>query len=374
MTGCTNKINQTGSWLVGTDSTLIPIYIDSVNDSFRVTSSQVNTGIVTGSSAELSLGSVPWTEADLLLEFYNIDSVYSASAITSAQIILTRAPNLLQPIGYNVKNLQFAGYVMDSIWSSSTYTWDSVVAAPRGTKNIVVGRPTIDDSTITINIDTGIVRQWSLATEYPDSNYEKNGFLLKPENISGILSVYSSVSSYLPELIVSYIDTNGIVDTVTSTSSYSASVAHTTITSVAPRGPYRILQSGTGLREKIIFDLTRIPNLSIINYAQLTLFADTLEDTLYSGNSEDSLETYYILDPSTNSVSTAALSVQVGNKYTFNITVPVQQMLNTGNYGFLITRFDESTNVDARFIYDENAPDSLKPRLVITYSPAVKKK
>jgi hypothetical protein len=374
LTGCTNKINQTGSWLVGTDSTLLPIYIDSINDSFRITSSQVNKSIVTGSSGELSLGNVPWTEADLLLEFYNVDSVYSASTITSAQIILTRAPNLLQLIGYDVKNLQFAGYVMDSIWSSSTYTWDSVMAAPRGTKNIVLGRPIINDSTITINIDTGIVRQWSLATEYPDSNYEKNGFLLKPENISGILSVYSSVSSYLPELIVSYIDTNGIADTVTSTSSYSASVAHTTITSVAPRGPYRILQSGTGLREKIIFDLTRIPNLSIINYAQLTLFADTLEDTLYSGNSEDSLETYYILDPSTNSVSTAALSVQVGNKYTFNITVPVQQMLNTGNYGFLITRFDESTNVDARFIYDENAPDSLKPRLAITYSPAVKKK
>ncbi len=374
LTGCTNKINQTGSWLVATDSTLIPKYIDSITDSFRITSSQVNMSIITGSSDSLSLGSVPWTEADVLLEFYNVDSVFSARTITSAQIILTRARYVLQPAGYDVKNMQFAGYVMDSSWSPTTYTWDSVANAPRDNIDIVLGRPGITDSTITINIDTGIVRQWSLATEYPDSTYyKKNGFLLKPENLSGILSVYSSISSYPPELIVAFIDTNGVADTTISTSSYSASVAHSTITSTAPGGPYRFLQSGTGVREKLLFDLTRVPNLSIVNYAQLTLFADTL-DTLYSGNAEDSLYAYYIVDPSTNSTATIALSTQVGHKYTFNVTTALQQMLNTGNYGFLITRYDESTNVDARFIYDENAPDSLKPRLGITYSPVVRKK
>lgn len=93
-----------------------------------------------------------------------------------------------------------------------------------------------------------------------------------------------------------------------------------------------------------------------------------------TGNSEDSLEAFCISDPSTNLTSTYALSTQVGNKYTFDVTDAVQQMLNTGNYGFLITRFDESTNVDTRFIYDESAPDSLKPRLTMTYSPVVKKK
>lgn len=373
LTGCTNKINQTGAWLVGTDSTLVPRIFDSDSLGVRVTSSQVNVGIVTGSSDSLSIGSVPWTEADLLLVFYSLDSVYAAKTITSAQIILRRADNNLQPPGYNVGNLQFAGYVMDSLWSASTYTWDSVMAAPRGTQNIILGRPLITDTTITLNIDTGLVRQWSLAYENPDSNYERNGLVLKPTNIGGILSVYSSVSYYLPELIVSYIDTNGVPDTATTISSSSASVAHTTITSVAPRGPYRILQSGTGLREKMLFDLTHIPNLSIINYAQLTLFADTL-DTLYSGNSIDSLYAYHVTDPSTNAVDYSYLSTLSGHKYTFNVTVAVQQMLNTGNYGFLISRFDESSNVDARFIYDENAPDSLKPRLTITYSPALNKK
>ncbi len=258
---------------------------------------------------------------------------------------------------------------MDSAWNASTYTWDSVIVAPRGTQNIVTGPPIITDSTITINIDTGVVRKW--ATAVFDTSVKNNGFLLKPANISGALSVYSNLSSYLPSFTAAC-TINGVPDTVASTSSYNASVAHTTITTMVPSGPYSIVQSGTGLREKILFALDTIPNFSIINYAQLTVFADPL-DTLYSGNSADSLYAYYIINSSTDSVLSPYLSTQVGNKYTFSVTIPVQQMVNTGNYGFLITRADEITNVDARFIYNESAPDSLKPRLTITYSPVVKK-
>ncbi len=95
LTGCTNKINQAGSSLVGIDSTLIPRVFDSDSLRIKITSSQVTGNITTGSSTELSVGSVPWTEADLLLEFYNIDSLYYATHIASAQIIFRRAPYVL---------------------------------------------------------------------------------------------------------------------------------------------------------------------------------------------------------------------------------------------------------------------------------------
>lgn len=49
-------------------------------------------------------------------------------------------------------------------------------------------------------------------------------------------------------------------------------------------------------------------------------------------------------------------------------------MLNQGNYGFIITRSEDYNNLDSRFIYDENAVDSLKPQLTITYTPVVRKK
>jgi hypothetical protein len=370
LTGCTDKINQTGSWLVGTDSTLVPRYFDSVQDSINLTTSQVTSVVTTGSSAQLSLGSVPWTEADLLLEFYGLDSVHYASIITSAQLILTRAPYVLQPQGEDVRNLQFVGYEMDSAWTTA-YTWDSVAIAAHGTNNIVVGLPVIDSSTVTINLDTAVVRKWGTAAI--DSTVKNHGFLLKPTNVSGILSVYSSVSSYHPEVVVACV-INGVTDTIVSSSSYLLSVAHSTIAGSAPSGPFKIVQSGTGLREKLFFDLSRIPKYSVVNSAQLTVFADPI-DSLYSGNSVDSLYAYYIVSSATDSVNALSpyLSALVGNKYTFKVTELVQQMLNAGNNGFLIRRFDEVGNVDVRFIYDETAPDSLKPRLTITYSPVIRK-
>ncbi|MCL4510851.1 MAG: hypothetical protein M1470_07265 [Bacteroidetes bacterium] len=371
MIGCTNKINQTGSWLIASDSSMVPRTIDSVTDSLKITSSQVNLGIATGSSTSLSLGSVPWTEADLLLRFYNVDSVYNAQSILSAKVVLTRTSYVLQPAGYDVHNLQFVGYAMDTVWSPITFTWDSVNTIGHGTQNVVLSQM-ITDTTVVIQVDTGFVRKWALAAV--DSTVKNNGFIVKPLNLSGILSVYSTVSTISrPTCTIVYVK-NGQTDTLTTSSSYSTSVAQTTIPNVAPPGAYRFVQSGTGLRESLKFDLSRIPNYSIVNFAQLTVYADTV-DTLYSGNSADSLAAYYVIDPSTYQINlnNPFVSTQVGNKYTFNVSVPVQQMLNKGNYGFLITRFSELNNVDTRFIYDESAPDSLKPKLTITYTPAVKR-
>ncbi len=371
MIGCTNKINQTGSWFIASDSSMVPRTIDSVTDSLKITSSQVNLGIATGSSTALSLGSVPWTEADLLLRFYNVDSVYNAQSILSAKVVLTRTSYVLQPAGYDVHNLQFVGYAMDTVWNPTTFTWDSVNAIGHGTQNVVLSQM-ITDTTVVIQVDTDFARRWALAAV--DSTVKNNGFIIEPQNFAGVLSVYSTVStSSRPTCTIVYVK-NGQTDTLTTSSSYSTSVAQTTIPNVAPPGAYRFVQSGTGLRESLKFDLSRIPNYSIVNFAQLTVYADTV-DTLYSGNSADSLAAYYVIDPSTYQINlnNPIVSTQVGNKYTFNVSVPVQQMLNKGNYGFLITRFSELNNVDTRFIYDENAPDSLKPKLTITYTPAVKR-
>jgi hypothetical protein len=168
---------------------------------------------------------------------------------------------------------------------------------------------------------------------------------------------------------------NGISDTVKSTTSTATYVA---TTSINPPSQTLAVQSGTGLHENIVFDLSRIPNYSVVNYATLTLFSNHL-DTLYSGQSPDSLWAYYQTSPSTHALSSSGIALSTEDtvsraKYTFTVTTLVQQMLNLGNYGFVITRYEDNNNLDARFIYNGNAPDSLKPRLSVTYAPVVKKK
>ncbi len=377
LTGCSDKINEAGSWLVKYDNTLTPRYFNS--DSVKVTSSQVNLGLANGASNLLCLGKVPWTEARVLMEFLGLDSVYYASSITSAQLIFTRGPHTLQPPGTDVRNIQLDGYLMDTTWNSSTYTWDSVsVLTTHGGTNIILSQPpiSVNDSMVTLNLDTGVVRRWAVATQ--DTSVKNYGFILIPQNIMGILNLYSALSTTgVPEIEVAC-TINGIADTVRSSSSITTYVAET-YPSVyapifAPPNTYRLVQSGTGLRENLMFDLSQVPNFSIVNFAQLTVYADTLDSLYYSGSS-DSLSAFYIINPATDAISAAsfALATRTGNKYVFNVTTPVQLMLNHGNYGFMLTRGNEYTNVDTRILFDENAPDSLKPKLTITYSPAGKR-
>jgi hypothetical protein len=378
MVGCSNRFNQTGSWLVSYDTSLTPRAFDSDSLGARVTSSQVNIGQANGSDTVLCLGAVPWTEADMLLEFSGLDSVYNASRIISAEVILTRGFYDLQPPGFDVNNLQFEGYALDSTWIGSTFTWDSVARLPRESSNMVLPPmfPEVTDTAVVIQIDTGVVRRWANATD--TSTHEENyGFILKPMNISGVVSAYSTAYSgtgFEPTIVVACV-INGVPDTVTSRSSSSAYVATTSI--AAPSQTFTV-QSGTGLHGNIIFDLSRIPNYSVVNYAQLTLFENPI-DSLYSGQSPDSLWAYYQTDPSTHVPSSSGVSLSaqdtvIRTKYTFQATLLVQQMVNLGNYGFIIRRYEDFNNLDSRFIYGGNAPDSLRPRLTITYTPAVKKK
>ena len=372
LTGCSNKINQTGAWLVSSDSTLVPVYFDSIKDSAKVTSSQINVGLPTGSSRSLVLGMVPWTEGDLLLRFSALDPVDSAQQILSTSITLYRDSYILQPSGTDVHNLQFAGFSMDTVWNSTTFTWDSVTAAGYGSQNIITSS-TITDSTVVLQIDSTIVRQWAIATA--DTNVKNNGFIIRPQNSEGMLAVFGpayATTGYVPVCTVTYIK-GGVLDTTTVSLSYATAVARTSIVTAAPQGPYRFVQAGTGERESLVFDLTRVPRYSIVNQATLTMRTDSLGQLKYAKNDAvDTLVAYYISDPTTDLFSTSypAIGYPVGgSKNVFDVTALVQHMLNTQNYGFIILQYSELDNIDTRFVYNENAPDSLKPKLTITYTP-----
>ncbi len=372
LAGCSNKLNKTGSWLVSSDSSLVPTYFDSVRDSAKVTTSESNYGLATGSSESLILGKVPWTEADLLIRFSALDPVDSAQAILSTTITLYRTTYLLQPIGEDINQLKFAGFPMDTFWNASTFTWDSVNAVGYGAQNIITSS-SITDTSVVLQIDTGTVRQWVNATQ--DSNVRNNGFIIRPQSSNGIISVYGpayATAGYVPVCTVIYMK-NGVQDTTNVTLSYATAVAKTSIESIAPSGPYRFVQAGTGERLSLVFDLSRVPRYSIVNLATLTLSTDSVGQLGYAKSlALDTLVAYYMSDPSIGQYSTSYPAVgfpAAGSRNVFNVTTLVQHMLNTQNYGFMILEYSELDNANARFVYDENAPDSLKPKLTITYTP-----
>ncbi len=376
LTGCSNKINQTGAWLVSTDSSQVPTYFDSRADSASSTTTQVNIGLATGASSKILLGKVPWTEADLLIGFSALDSVDSAQKILSGTISLRRTPYSMQVAGESINNMTFAGYAMDSSWTSTTFTWDSVNAVGYGSQNFITST-TLTDSTVVISLDTTLVRRWALATS--DSNFVNNGMIIKPLSTNGVFSVYSPVygtTGFIPLCTVVFINKAGTLDTISTVLSYATSVAQTSLVASAPQGNYGIVQAGTGERENVSFDLSKVPRLSVINKATLTLTADTTAQAPYTrGGIVDSLIAYYTTDLATGGVSAGypALGVPDGNRYTFDVTTILQHMVNTQNNGFMILQSNELNNIDARFLYNGSAPDSLRPRLTVTYTPTSRK-
>lgn len=374
MVGCSNKINQTGAWLVSSDTALVPVYYNSIADSAKVTSTQVNTGLATGTSSELLLGKVPWTEADLLIRFSALDPVDSAQTILSTTVTLYRSSYLLEAAGENYSSAMFAGYSMDTVWNSTTVTWDSVSALGYGTQNIITSSA-VTDSTVTLNLDSSIVRQWAIATQ--DTTVPNNGFIIKPLNDQGIVSVYGpvwGVTGQIPICTVIYIKDNTLDTTVVSLS-YATSVAQTSIESAAPQGPYAYVQGGTGEQANITFDLSHVPNYSIVNQAILTLRMDSTAQLPYTRVSADTLTAYYTISAASNQVNSnyPVLGYPVGNVYTFNVTSIVQYMVDSQNNGFMIVQSNEMNSADLVFLYNGNAPDSLKPKLTITYTPTKKR-
>ncbi len=215
--------------------------------------------------------------------------------------------------------------------------------------------------------------QWEIATA--DTNVNNNGFIISPQNSEGMMAVYGpaySTTGYVPVCTVTYIK-GGVLDTTSVSLSYATAVARTSIATVAPQGSYRFVQAGTGERENLVFDLSRVPRYSIINQATLTMSTDSVGQLNYAKNhANDTLVAYYVSNPTTNLFSTTYPAIgypAAGSKNVFDVTTIVQHMLNTQNYGFIILQYSELDNIDTRFVYNENAPDSLKPKLTITYTP-----
>jgi len=369
--GCTNKINQYGSWLVSVDSTVAPRNFDSVLDSASTASQQIVHHLATGSSTVLTLGKLPWVESRLLIQFHGLDSVYNANSIIQAKITLRRATYVLPPPSQpadRIKQLTFSGYALNGGWTATGATWDSVQAIGYESVNRITNSQ-VTDTTVVLSLDTSIVRTW--ARSDVDSTVKSYGIIIVPQFEGGILSVYSPVngtSAYEPIITVIY-QKNGAIDTLTSIRSLSESVSES-YTSNLPSRSFKYIEGGTGLRMWLKFDLSKIPKHSIVNYATLTLTADFSDTSKYGTKSIDSLVVYYDSTSTSFNSFTPVVSSLSGNKYTFNVTLLTQMMLNGQNNGFMVTKYSELNNVDTRFIYDETAPDSLKPKLNIIYTPA----
>ena len=201
-----------------------------------------------------------------------------------------------------------------------------------------------------------------------------NGIEVIPQNDTKIVGFYalSSVTTVqIPNLRVVLSKPNVYSnDTLNFTTTADVSVVSGNIpVQNQPENIY--VQSSVELESRIQFDLSKVPQHAIINYAELQLTIDTTQ-SIFGSPFTDQLTAGFITDSThIDSLSTNFVTLnRVGSLYKGNITSYVQNWLSTKiNEGIQIRSASYYDGLELWTLKSSNAADrSVRPRLKIIYT------
>jgi hypothetical protein len=289
--------------------------------------------------------------------------------------------------GDSTGKLSFNVYRIMLPWSESTVTWDSVQAAGFSehyiTRGNYSGGAGPDSQSVTIPLDTAMVRQW-LATATTTTN-TKYGILLAPTSdctiIRGIreylYSTDSATSAGNPVLqIIAGSPTGSPLDTTSYTLLYDTWVGN--IENLATNPQLIYLQSGVDYRSTLQFDVSFVPRGAVINSASLLLTNDPATTRINRFMTDSTFLLSTTLSPSdrtnTDSYNSVSGSRRGGTLLTYSVdmTRPVQLWNKNPNYGVTLrpNATEDPQSFQLLTFFNEKALPALRPRLRIKYSVA----
>lgn len=281
--------------------------------------------------------------------------------------------------GDSLGALAFTAYRATGYWRGDSLTYDSLTLRSNDYYSPIPVSPTFvaptgDSTASVVQIDTAMVSQW--LTTNTDSGFVNQGILLKPspsQRIQGFSSFYAADANARPKLIVT-IRKNGVVGTFSDSIGVAKFVSYIGDASLKTDPNLLYIQNGVAYRGFLNFDLSKIPRPSSVLRADLEL---TLNPAASKFNSykRDSLYVYYVNgDGSTNTASYAicqAYDTGGHHVYRFSIVSYVQLWLRTLVVnGVVIGGFTEMSTFDLFALYGSTGSADVRPRLVVTYSPA----
>jgi len=368
-TACSDDPSSLGSELLNQDNIVIS-HLDSFTDTLNQQFASRKTNLALGSSNIIIVGKDANVESQLLLAFSlsiadKYLSNYDSITFVSANLVFTKKYSFgdtLQPFNVGV-------HQVTSTWNS-LFTVDSLSKLSYASNSVLLSA---NSSGTDLALDPALVKNWFLAAK--DTMLAKNyGVLIKPTGACKFTG-YASSNSYnenVPELKIVVKKTTSyqsFQDTLT----YFGSVDVHIVTGKFPEPSPQTLtiQSGTGVRGKLWFDLSKLPADAIINKAVLTLSIDTLNMKVGTSYS-DGLAAYEIADSikdSTNSFAAVSLP-RSGNKYSGDVQRIINNAVITkNNFGIMITSPYLATGLENFALFNSSvANNELKPRLAITYS------
>jgi hypothetical protein len=364
---CSEDPNPVGARLLpGSDL----LSLDTVSLSATESYSQI--GIPSGAASRLLVGSTPEVESWAVVSFSAIPDSIVFFPMVSAEINLRTVYHFgsdsLAPFSVAVHKVLMQ-------WGADSLTIDSVNAPgfydPTSYSSLDTSFAG-DTATISIPIDTAIVRSWGTISDTSATNY---GLLIRPTNtglIKGFATFLTSDQTQLPELLMRFKDAAGNIDTAIVITGSSRSVAKVKDASWASDSVRLYVRNGVAYRGIVGFDISSIPPHAAIHKAtlQLTLDPSSSEFNLYT---VDSTLTMFIGDDGSivNTIVDLGEPQQVGDQRVHQSSIGeiVQRWVRASTqHKVAISGYDEPDAADLFVFYGAAAPPALKPKLTVIYS------
>jgi hypothetical protein len=348
--------------------------LDSFKDTFPQFSYTYKHIIPLGYSSNLLLGKKDNNVATMLLNFNIIvpdsvktDLLNNALTVSSATVQLYKSYNY----GDSTALLDYTAHSINTPWTSTSFTIDSLPNLLYDAADVSSNRTAPGDTLYQFNLSTDLALKW--LNIYANSQTPDNGIVVIPQSTGRIVGFYaltSSTSVDIPFLVVVLNKTGGYQN---DTLKFSTVADLSVITGNPPQNQTEniFVQSSVELESRIQFNLSKVPQHAIINYAELQLTIDTTQ-SVFGSTYSDQLTANFITDSThIDSLSNNSVTLnRVGSLYTGNITSYVQNWLSTKiNEGIQIRSGAYDTGLELWALKGSNASDpSKRPRLKIIYT------
>ncbi len=262
-------------------------------------------------------------------------------------------------------------------WGVDSLTIDSVKAAgfyelaPRSSFSASAIADTAD---VLLPLNINLVHRW--LDPGIDTTFQNHGILLRPTNgtaAKGFVKGNAEELLQRPLLIVRYQKSGAAQpDTARLGGTVEAFVAELKSQTWKSDTSRLFIQSGVATRSIVDFSIDNVPAKASIHRAILELTLDAASSRINT-YSTDSLQAYYISNDGTfeRLLALGEPETQAGLKvYRFNLSSLVQLWFRSNEARRVaIGGRTEASSLDRFVLYGSAAPESLRPKLIITYSP-----
>lgn len=374
VSSCSDTPTDLGSDLLNPDLIGV-VSFDSQKDSVYQTSNSFKKVIALGGASRILIGKADNITANALFIFTFIISDSLKQLVRNDSLIVLSAKVELTPdyvFGDSNATFDYSVHKINSSWVSSSFTADSFLSSQFSYEpNDLSSNRVEGDSLYSFDLDVNIVKDW-LKNQVDTSLAKNNGIVILPTSttnkIVGFVAFNPEISNDTKvKAVVQKLGTTG-QDTLTA---FILSDVHVIIGENTVTPERMIVQAGVVSNSYLYFDLSKIPEKAVINYAKLSVELDTL-NSKFGSSFTNSLQAFLVTNSDSLNVDekTPESLFRNGKRYEGNVSAFVRYWLNQkDNQGIILKAGNETAGVEKFILKGSSYPVyEERPKLEIVYT------